>query len=153
MYGNPTITKEQHVMSTEEHLCASALFNLEGLVAVVTGGKGLVIKPLLHLIIHSGGTGIGLMISRAFAVNGATVYITGRREEKLRTACESYKGKRGKLIPLVCDVTDQQALLQAAEKVKQKHPRVHILVNNAGYAPLELKPIDEQLRTNPQEVE
>lgn len=51
-------------------LDASALFSVNGLVAVVTGG----------------GTGIGLMIARALEHNGAKVYILGRREEVLKTA-------------------------------------------------------------------
>lgn len=53
-------------------LDASALFSVNGLVAVVTGG----------------GTGIGLMIARALEHNGAKVYILGRREEVLKTAAK-----------------------------------------------------------------
>lgn len=47
------------------------LFNVNGLVAVVTGG----------------GTGIGFMITKALANNGASkVFILGRRKEKLDEA-------------------------------------------------------------------
>lgn len=53
-------------------LDASNLFSVNGLVAVVTGG----------------GTGIGLMITRALEHNGAKVYILGRREEVLKTAAK-----------------------------------------------------------------
>lgn len=68
----------------------SKLFTVEGLVCVVTGG----------------GTGIGLCIfhshlarliyimvdiSAALAQNGATVYIVGRRKEKLETAVKMHK--------------------------------------------------------------
>jgi NADP-dependent 3-hydroxy acid dehydrogenase YdfG len=65
----------------------SQLFTVEGLVCVVTGG----------------GTGIGLCIFRfhlarlmadisaALAQNGATVYIVGRRKEKLETAVKMHK--------------------------------------------------------------
>lgn len=44
-------------------LKAGKLFNLDGKVALVTGGS----------------TGIGLMCSQALAANGAKVYITGVR--------------------------------------------------------------------------
>lgn len=43
------------------------LTDVSGLVAVVTGG----------------GTGLGLIIARALEANGAKVFITGRRQEKL----------------------------------------------------------------------
>jgi NADP-dependent 3-hydroxy acid dehydrogenase YdfG len=46
------------------------LTDVSGLVAVVTGG----------------GTGLGLIIARALEANGAKVFITGRRQERLDEA-------------------------------------------------------------------
>lgn len=48
------------------------LTDVSGLVAVVTGG----------------GTGLGLIIARALEANGAKVFITGRRQEKLDEAAK-----------------------------------------------------------------
>jgi NADP-dependent 3-hydroxy acid dehydrogenase YdfG len=56
--------------------------DLTGLVAVVTGG----------------GTGIGLMITKGLAANGAKVYITGRRKDVLEKLAESWDGE-GAIIP------------------------------------------------------
>jgi len=51
------------------------LFNVNGLVAVITGG----------------GTGIGLTMAKALADNGAErVYIVGRRQEVLEEAAKGY---------------------------------------------------------------
>lgn len=61
---------------------AQSLFNLEGLVAVVTGG----------------GTGIGFMIAKGLAENGAKVYITGRRKDVLENTA-SNGSVNGTLIP------------------------------------------------------
>lgn len=56
------------------------LFNVKDMVVVVSGG----------------GSGIGLMATQAFAVNGAKVYIIGRTKEKLDRVAEVY----GKDVPL-----------------------------------------------------
>ena len=48
------------------------LTDVSGLVAVVTGG----------------GTGLGLIVARALEANGAKVFITGRRKEKLDEAAK-----------------------------------------------------------------
>ena len=59
----------------------NSLFSVEGNIVVVTGG----------------GTGLGRMISTAFATNGAKVYITGRRKEVLeKTAEEINAAVKGK---------------------------------------------------------
>ena len=73
-------------MSSAVQFQNSNLFNLDGRIALVTGG----------------GTGIGLMIARGLATNGAKVYIGGRRKEVLETVAAqwSVQGK-GTLIPYV----------------------------------------------------
>lgn len=55
-------------------LAPSALFDLSGRVALVTGG----------------GTGIGLMIARGLGAAGAKVYIAGRRREVLDEVVASW---------------------------------------------------------------
>ncbi len=60
------------------------LYDLQGRVALVTGG----------------GTGIGWMIARGLAANGAKVYITGRRKEVLEKAAQSFS-QEGIVIPYV----------------------------------------------------
>ena len=57
-------------MSLEAH----SLFSLSSKIALVTGG----------------GTGIGLCAALALASNGAKVYISGRRKEKLDSAVAEY---------------------------------------------------------------
>ncbi|KAI0174569.1 short chain dehydrogenase [Pestalotiopsis sp. NC0098] len=96
-------------------LQAAQLFSVDGLVAVVTGG----------------GTGIGLMMAKALAENGAAaVYILGRRMEVLETAAASI-GKPS-VKPLVCDVTSKDSLQAAADRVKQELGHVNLLICNSG---------------------
>jgi len=90
------------------------LYDLSGLIALVTGG----------------GTGIGLMIAKGLAANGAKVYITGRRKGVLETVASD--SAIGTIIPLSMDVTDKASILQARDIIAEKEGRLHILVNNAG---------------------
>lgn len=71
-----------------EDLKGSKLFDVSHVTALVTGG----------------GTGIGLMITQALVANGATVYITSRRDEVLKKTDEQYNSGPGKIIPLQGDV-------------------------------------------------
>ncbi|KAF7968285.1 hypothetical protein HWV62_31021 [Athelia sp. TMB] len=97
-------------------LAAKKIFNLTGMVAVVTGG----------------GTGIGLMIAQGFAANGAKVYITGRRREVLDKVANAWKEQSGSIVALPMDVTDKQSILAARDEIAAKEGKLHILVNNAG---------------------
>ncbi|KAK7054380.1 hypothetical protein VNI00_003574 [Paramarasmius palmivorus] len=91
------------------------IFAVDGLVAVVTGG----------------GTGIGLMMATALENNGATVYIVGRRLQKLQEAARQ-NSRFNKIIPLEGDVTSRESLLRIVEVVKTRHGYIDLLVNNAG---------------------
>ncbi|KAL0960905.1 hypothetical protein HGRIS_005914 [Hohenbuehelia grisea] len=95
----------------------AAIFNVEGMVAVVTGG----------------GTGIGLIIAMALESNGATVYIVGRRRHVLEKAASEHN-RYNNLIPLVGDITDRDSLLEIVDIVKERHGYIDLLVNNAGVA-------------------
>lgn len=65
------------------------LMDVSGLVAVVTGGTEQ-FDLSLNIIadICTGGTGLGLTVARTLESNGAKVYITGRRKEKLEEAAK-----------------------------------------------------------------
>jgi NAD(P)-dependent dehydrogenase (short-subunit alcohol dehydrogenase family) len=66
-------------MSIPDTFTLKKLYDLNGLVALVTGG----------------GTGIGLMISRGLAANGAKVYITGRRRDVLDRVVDEWNTTKG----------------------------------------------------------
>ena len=96
-------------------LDAAALFRVPNLVAVITGG----------------GTGLGLMMAKALAHNGAhRVYILGRRRHKLDEAAQA--SPHGNIVPLQCDVTSKDALAAAAAHVERETGYINLLVANAG---------------------
>ncbi len=80
-------------------------------------------------LITGGGTGIGLEIARAYVREGARVYITGRREAKLREAVEEIGGTIGYV---VADVSDKDAMLAVAERIHSEQGHVDIVICNAG---------------------
>jgi len=93
------------------------LFDVKGKVVVVSGG----------------GSGIGLMATQAFAVNGAKVYIIGRTLEKLETVAKLYsKDVPGEIIPLQGDISSKKDIARMYEEIKSKEKCVCVLVNNAG---------------------
>ncbi|KAK0442292.1 short-chain dehydrogenase [Desarmillaria tabescens] len=98
-------------------LNVATMMSLAGRVGLVTGG----------------GTGIGFMIAKAFAANGAKVYITGRRLDVLKEAAASLTNVPGSLVPLQMDVTDEEAVKASAKHIEGIDGRLDILVNNAGF--------------------
>ncbi len=96
-------------------LQVNELFNVKGLVAVITGG----------------GTGIGLMVAKALDANGATaVYIVGRRPHVLEAAAK--QGTNGSIIPLPGDTTMKDSLAFIAARVKSEQGYINVLFANAG---------------------
>ncbi|KAH7157644.1 hypothetical protein B0J13DRAFT_175480 [Dactylonectria estremocensis] len=101
---------------------AGSLFNVNGLVALVTGG----------------GSGIGLMMTKALAVNGAAkVYVAGRRLDILQQAATSVGPN---VIPIKCDVTSKSSLEEAVAFVEKDAGYLNLLVCNAGIGGPQVKP-------------
>ncbi|KAK1090012.1 hypothetical protein LTR48_009146, partial [Friedmanniomyces endolithicus] len=93
---------------------AQNLNNVSGLVAVVTGG----------------GTGIGLMLARTLEANGAKVYITGRRMEKLQEAAKL--AEHGNIIPVQGSTTSHDDMQRIVDQVTKETGYIDVLVANAG---------------------
>ncbi len=96
---------------------AANLFTVKGLVAVITGGS----------------SGLGAMMAKALALNGAhKVYIIGRRKEMLEaTAKES---PHGNIIPIVGDVTCKDDLKSIASTIEEEVGYINVLIANSGVA-------------------
>lgn len=80
----------------------------------------------LVVVVTGASSGFGEAIARRFVADGATVYGTGRRAERL-SALATELGER--FLPLVFDVTDRAAVQAALSGLQ-----VDVLVNNAGLA-------------------
>jgi uncharacterized protein len=83
------------------------------------------------------------------AERGFRCVLLARREERLRALAEELGAEYE-----VCDVSDRAAVDGVAANVQKRHPRVHLLVNNAGipgrtsFLGPDTERIEQVLRTN-----
>lgn len=85
------------------------------------------------IVLVTGATaGFGAAVSRLFVQHGARVIAVGRRSDRLDALSAELGADR--VLPLVLDVRDRQAVLAAVEALPESWSAVDILVNNAGLA-------------------
>jgi NAD(P)-dependent dehydrogenase (short-subunit alcohol dehydrogenase family) len=100
-------------------------------------------------VVTGASSGIGAELSRGLASRGWHCVLLARREELLRALAEETGGEYE-----LCDVSDRAAVEAAASRVLARHPRVHLLVNNAGiparasFLDGEPQAIEAAMRTN-----
>ena len=81
------------------------------------------------IVITGGASGIGLGLTERFVQDHNTVIICGRREEKLDEVAARFPSK---IIPKVCDVSNERDVAELYHWIRQEHSDVNVLVNNAG---------------------
>jgi short-subunit dehydrogenase len=78
-------------------------------------------------VVTGGATGIGAALARRLSARGTLCVLLGRREDRLRRTAEEIGGEYE-----VCDVADRAAVDRVAERIRERHAAVDLLVNNAG---------------------
>ncbi|UHS59971.1 SDR family NAD(P)-dependent oxidoreductase [Agrobacterium vaccinii] len=81
------------------------------------------------VVVTGGSSGIGLAAAKAFATEGASVFITGRRQEALDAAVKQIGGRVTAVRGDMADLADIDRLYDA---VQQKHAQIDVLFANAG---------------------
>jgi len=94
----------------------ATLFSLDGKTALVTGG----------------GSGVGLMITRALVSAGAKVFIASRKLEACQAAAESLGDLPGSCEAMQSDLQTEEGVNQLAESIGERSDGLDILVNNSG---------------------
>lgn len=90
------------------------MFDLTGKTALVTGASG----------------GIGGEIAKALHKQGATIAISGTKEDKLKELADQLGNQRVHIF--TCDLSDTESIKTLAKNAEEKMGGIDILVNNAG---------------------
>ena len=83
-------------------------------------------------LITGAGTGIGRAIALAFAREGASVAVAGRRLEKVKETASEIEKQGGAALALQCDVSRAKDADRAAAQTAKEFGKLNVLVNNAG---------------------
>jgi uncharacterized protein len=91
-------------------------------------------------VVTGASSGIGEATARLLSARGWRCVLVARREQQLRDLAQELDGEFE-----VCDVGDREAVETTAARILDRHPVVHLLVNNAGIparAPLDEVDLD-----------
>ncbi len=106
-----------------------SMFNLEGKVAVITGGSG----------------GFGKAAAIGLAAYGADVVVTSRTLSNLEGTVADVESQGQRALAISCDVTDKNSVSDMAKQVIDTFGKIDIMVTGAGVAarhPAEDMPVD-----------
>jgi len=83
-------------------------------------------------VITGASRGIGRAIAVAFAREGATCYICGRRQDTLEGVAREWGGLAGRIVPHACHVGKSEDLARLVDTATRETGRIDIVVNNAA---------------------
>lgn len=80
------------------------------------------------LLITGGTSGIGYELTQQFYALGNQLIVIGRNTDRLDRLREAFPG----LTTYPCDVAVAEQRLQLIDRIRQSHPELNVLINNAG---------------------
>ena len=93
-----------------------------------------------RVVITGGSRGLGLVIGRQLARQGARLAITARTENNLKVAAKELRAVGGEVIALSCDVRNHEEVAKFIEQVAHQFGGIDVLFNVAGI--ITVGPID-----------
>ncbi|HMF54869.1 MAG TPA: SDR family NAD(P)-dependent oxidoreductase [Pyrinomonadaceae bacterium] len=105
-------------------------YELHGRVALITGGS----------------RGLGLVMAREFAREGARLAICARDVDELERARADLMNRGAEVLAVPCDVTDRSQVCEMVKVVQDHYGQIDVLVNNAGViqvGPIEVMTVED----------
>jgi short-subunit dehydrogenase len=109
-------------------------YDFRNRVAVVTGGS----------------RGLGLLLARRLAAEGARVAICARKEQELNRAGQELRDRGADVLQYQCDLTDPGQLEDFFATVRYDMGPVDVLINNAGL--MQVGPVETQTERDIEEA-
>jgi NADP-dependent 3-hydroxy acid dehydrogenase YdfG len=125
--------KREHVLTA-----GPQVRSFEGQTAVITGG----------------GTGVGAAVAIALAGSGASIYLIGRRLNRLESVAAKARKLGAEAVCRSADISSGSALLELMDRIKTDLIHIDILVQNAAMysagsiEDADLSDFDKQYQTN-----
>ena len=94
------------------------------------------------VLITGGSRGLGLVLARHFAEEGARIAICARNAEELLRAKDDLEMRGATVFQTVCDVRNQSEINRMVEAVRNHYGQIDVLVNNAGV--IQVGPLENQ---------
>ena len=93
------------------------MFDYKGKVVAITGAS----------------SGLGKQMAEGYAQCGANLVLLARRADRLEASAKEWEAKYGvQVLPVACDVTSAEAIINALNAIDAKFGHVEVIVNDAG---------------------
>lgn len=96
------------------------------------------------VLITGGSRGLGLVLAREFAREGARVAICARDEQELRSAELDLRERGAEVFAVKCDLRNTDEIAEMVSLIHDRFSGIDVLVNNAGV--IQVGPVEEMTR-------
>jgi len=96
------------------------------------------------VLISGGSRGLGLVMARQFAREGARIALLARNADELARAKNDLESRGAQVLTVQCDLTDRAQIVSAVETVVAHFGSIDVLINNAGV--IEVGPLAHMTR-------
>lgn len=95
-----------------------------------------------YVAITGGSRGLGLVMARQLADQGAYLTLIARDADELQRAADELRGRGATVLTIVADVRDQESIQTAIKTTVTHYGRLDVLINNAGI--IAVGPVEHQ---------